>query len=125
MPFVAPLIFEYAVIASEAKQSSKVRRIMSNETYGYVYILFNERNGTLYTGVTSNLIKRVYEHKSKAVKGFTSKYRVDKLGYYEMYDTIVYAIEREKKIKGGSRKKKLALIESMNPEWKDLYDTII
>jgi len=125
LPFVAPLIFEYAVIASEAKQSSKVRRIMSNETYGYVYILFNERNGTLYTGVTSNLIKRVYEHKSKAVKGFTSKYRVDKLGYYEMYDTIVYAIEREKKIKGGSRKKKLALIESMNPEWKDLYDTII
>jgi len=95
------------------------------EKKGYVYILFNKRNGTLYTGVTSNLIKRIYEHKNKMTKGFTSRYGVDKLGYYEESDSIVSAIEHEKKIKGGSRKSKLALIESVNPEWNDLYDTIV
>jgi len=95
------------------------------EKYGYVYILFNKKNGALYTGVTSDLIKRVYEHKNKLVEGFSSKYGTDKLGYYEMQDSIVKAIEREKQIKGGSRKRKLALIESVNPEWKDLYDSII
>jgi putative endonuclease len=92
---------------------------------GYVYILFNERKGTLYTGVTSDLAKRVYEHKSKLVDGFTKKYNIDKLGYYEIYPFIADAISREKQIKGGSRKKKLELIESMNPDWKDLYDEII
>jgi len=92
---------------------------------GYVYILFNKRNGTFYTGVTSSLVKRVYEHKNKVVEGFTSQYDVDKLGYYEAYESITSAIEREKQIKGGSRKKKLELIEEMNPEWKDLYETII
>ena len=92
---------------------------------GYVYILFNKRNGTLYTGVTSNLIKRVYEHKDKLVEGFTNKYGVDKLGYYEVHSSIISAIEQEKKIKGGSRKKKLELIENMNPEWDDLYESII
>ena len=90
----------------------------------YVYILFNKRNGTLYTGVTSNLIKRVYEHKSKLADGFTSKYNIDKLGYYEVHSSITSAIEREKIIKGGSRKKKLYLIENMNPEWNDLYESI-
>ena len=98
---------------------------MNNEKQGYVYILFNKRNGTLYTGVTSNLVKRVYEHKSKLNEGFTSKYVVDKLGYYEVHSSIISAIEREKRIKGGSRKKKLALIEGMNPEWKDLYEIIV
>jgi putative endonuclease len=98
---------------------------MPIEKKGYVYILFNKRNGTLYTGVTSNIVKRVYEHKSKFVEGFTKRYSVDKLGYYEVYDTIVSAIEREKQIKGGSMKKKLELIEKMNPEWDDLYDTIL
>jgi len=92
---------------------------------GYIYILFNKRNGTLYTGVTSNLIKRVYEHKNKHTDGFTSRYAVDKLGYYEAFDTVLSAIEREKQIKGGSRRKKLDLIEGMNPEWNDLYETII
>ena len=91
----------------------------------YIYILFNKRNGTLYVGVTSDLVRRVYEHKSKTADGFTKKYNVDKLGYYEIYDDIVTAIEREKQIKGGSRKKKIDLIESLNPEWKDLYDSII
>ena len=92
---------------------------------GYVYILFNKRNGTLYTGVTSDLIKRVYNHKDKISRGFTQKYDVDKLGYYEVHSSIVAAIEREKQLKGGSRKKKLELIECMNPAWIDLYETII
>ena len=98
---------------------------MSDSKAGYVYILFNKRNGTLYTGVTSNLIKRVYEHKNKLSEGFSKDYKIDKLGYYEVHSTIISAIEREKQIKAGSRKKKLTLIENMNPDWKDLYDTII
>ena len=90
----------------------------------YIYILFNKRNGTLYTGVTSDLKKRIYEHKNKLTEGFTSKYDVDKLGYYEEYNNIKNAIEREKQIKAGNRKKKIALIESMNPCWKDLADLL-
>ena len=86
----------------------------------YVYILFNKKNGTLYTGITSDLKKRLYQHKNKIYEGFTSKYDVTKLGYYEVYNDIKAAIEREKQIKGGSRKKKLLLIERQNPEWKDL-----
>ena len=97
---------------------------MGFEKNGYVYILFNKKNGTLYTGVTSDIIKRTYEHKNKLVEGFSSNYGTDKLGYYEMHDSIASAIEREKKIKGGSRKSKLALIEGMNPKWEDLYDLI-
>ena len=94
------------------------------EKRGYVYILFNKRNGTLYTGVTSDLTKRIYAHKNKLTEGFTSKHGVDKLGYYEVYSSITSAIEKEKQIKSGSRKKKLALIESINPEWNDLYESI-
>ena len=89
---------------------------------GYVYILFNRRNGTLYTGVTSDLARRVYEHKNKQVEGFTKKYGIDKLGYYECFSLLTEAIAREKQIKGGSRRKKIDLIEGFNPEWKDLYD---
>ena len=95
------------------------------EQKGYVYILFSQRNGILYVGVTSDLIARVYQHKEKLVKGFSSKYGVDKLGYYEDCGNIENAILREKVIKSGSRKKKLALIESVNPEWKDFYYEII
>ena len=91
----------------------------------YIYILFNNRNGTLYTGVTSDLIRRVYEHKNKAYDGFTKKYNVDKLGYYEIYDNINIAIEREKQIKSRSRKYKLKLIENLNPNWLDLYWKIL
>ena len=92
---------------------------------GFVYILFNKRNGTLYTGVTSDLIKRIDEHKNKFVSGFSQKYGTDKLGYYEVFEDITFAIEREKQIKAGSRKKKLDLIESINPKWEDLYYKII
>ena len=95
------------------------------DTQGYVYILFNNRNGTLYTGVTSDIIKRVYEHKNKLVEGFTSKHGTNKLGYYEVHSSITSAIEREKQLKGGSRKSKLALIENTNPDWMDLYESII
>ncbi|MCM1546047.1 MAG: GIY-YIG nuclease family protein [Clostridiales bacterium] len=96
-----------------------------NEHVSYVYIMFNFRNGTLYTGVTNNLIRRVGEHKSKTVDGFTKKYEIDKLGYYEIYTDIKDAINREKQIKGGSRKAKLKLIETMNPNWEDLYNELV
>jgi putative endonuclease len=92
---------------------------------GYVYILFSKRNGTLYTGITDDLVRRVYEHKNKLQEGFTKKYGVDKLGYYEVYDRISDAIAREKQIKSGSRKDKLQLIEKDNPEWTDLYEQIV
>lgn len=95
------------------------------QKYGYIYILFNRRNGTLYTGVTSNLVQRIYQHKNKVIDGFSKKYDIDKLGYYEVFDDIESAIIREKQIKSGSRSNKIKLIESLNPEWKDLYDSII
>ena len=82
----------------------------------------NEYKTVLYTGVTSNLLRRVSEHKDKMVSGFTSKYKVIKLVYYENYPTMPEAIVREKQIKGGSRQKKIDLINSMNPKWKDLYE---
>jgi putative endonuclease len=91
---------------------------------GYVYLLMNKVNTVIYTGVTSDLKKRVYEHKEKFADGFTKKYNVDKLVYYEIFDDIRDAIFREKQIKGGSRAKKLDLIMSINPEFKDMYDKI-
>lgn len=90
-----------------------------------IYIMTNKRNGTLYTGVTSNLVKRVYEHKEGVVPGFTKNYDCKQLVYYETHESMDNAITREKQIKSGSRDKKLALIESMNPEWNDLYEEII
>ena len=89
-----------------------------------VYIMTNAHNTVLYTGVTSNLARRVYEHKNGMGGVFTKKYNVQKLVYYEVGDNVHSAIEREKQIKGGSRKKKVDLINSMNPEWKDLYEEI-
>ena len=87
---------------------------------GYVYIMASKKNGTLYTGVTSDLMKRTYEHKYSVTIGFTSKYSVHSLVYFEECGTIQSAIEREKQIKGWKRIKKLNLIESMNPDWNDL-----
>src|SRR3989344_5250113 len=88
----------------------------------YVYIMTNKGNTVLYTGVTNSLEGRVRQHKKKLVKGFTSKYNINKLVYYEEYDYIEDAIAREKQIKAGSRKKKIELIESMNKEWEDLSE---
>ena len=85
----------------------------------YVYIMTN-KSKTLYTGVTSDLIKRVYLHKNHLINGFTKKYNITKLVYYEITNDVNTAIKREKQIKGWLRKKKIALIESMNPNWKDL-----
>jgi putative endonuclease len=84
----------------------------------------NKYNTVLYTGVTGNLAKRVYEHKEKFVEGFTKRYRITKLVYYEVYDEVHSAIAREKQIKAGSRRKKVELIESMNKEWRDLYEEL-
>jgi putative endonuclease len=90
-----------------------------------VYILTSKQNGTLYTGVTSNLIKRVHEHKNNLIDGFTKKYHVHILAWYELHEDMASAIQREKQIKAGSRNKKLRLIEENNPEWKDLYSEIL
>ena len=87
----------------------------------YVYIMTN-RSRTLYTGVTSNLYRRVYEHKNKLIAGFTKKYKITKLVYYEVTNEVASAIAREKQIKGWLRKKKIALIESLDPEWNDLNE---
>ena len=80
---------------------------------------------TLYTGITNNLMKRVYEHKNKLIDGFTKKYNITRLVYFEVFNNIEDAIRREKQIKGWVRKKKIALIESINPEWKDLYEELV
>ena len=82
----------------------------------------NKNNTVLYTGVTNDLIRRVYEHKNKLIEGFTSRYNIIKLVYFEEFSDIRNAIAREKRIKAGSRKKKEDLINSMNPDWKDLYE---
>ncbi len=91
----------------------------------FVYLLANESNVALYTGVTNDLIRRVYEHKQQTdPKSFTARYHIHKLVYYEACTDVRAAIEREKQIKGWNRKRKNALVERMNPEWKDLYDSL-
>jgi putative endonuclease len=94
-----------------------------NKQY-YIYILANERNTVLYTGVTGDLTRRVYQHREKLVEGFTKRYHVTKLIYYEETQDAVAAIEREKQIKGWSRKRKVELVNSFNPDWDDLYEGI-
>jgi len=84
----------------------------------------SKRHGTLYVGVTSDLPRRAFEHREGSVKGFTKKYGCKMLVWYELHETMIEAITREKKIKAGSRAKKLALIEGLNPEWKDLFETL-
>jgi putative endonuclease len=100
------------------------RRSEMADKAGYVYIITNQRNTVLYMGVTSDLKKRVWQHKEKLVGGFTKRYNVDKLVYYEALVDMTGAIAREKQIKGGSRQRKLDLINGMNPEWRDLYEGI-
>jgi len=90
-----------------------------------VYILASKRNGTLYIGVTSDLIKRIWEHKSNVVKGFTERYNVHQLVWYELHETMEAAIRKEKMLKNWKRSWKLELIESSNPDWQDLYESIV
>jgi len=94
---------------------------MTYHSQYYVYIMTN-KSGTLYTGVTNNLERRVFEHKNRLVDGFTKKYNITKLVYFEETSDISAAIYREKQIKGWARQKKIALIESMNPDWRDLSE---
>ena len=91
----------------------------------YIYILSSQPNGTLYIGVTSNLVKRIYEHKHKLVDGFTQKYNITTLVYYEIFDDIATAISREKQLKNWKREWKIALIEKENSAWDDLYNSIL
>ncbi len=90
-----------------------------------VYILANNKNGTLYIGVTSNLAKRVYEHKNHLVDGFTKQYDIDMLVWYEIHEEMIEAIQKEKQLKKWKREWKIRLIEEKNPNWIDLYETII
>ena len=91
----------------------------------YVYILASEKHGTLYIGVTNNLLNRVHQHKTKEIKGFTGKYGVDKLVYFEQYKNINDAIKREKRMKRWKRQWKINLIEKDNSEWKDLFEELV
>jgi len=95
---------------------------MSHEYY--IYMLTNKYRNVLYIGVTNDLIRRVYEHKNKLTRGFTQRYNVDCLVYYEVYDDIAAAIEREKQIKGWTREKKNKLVNTFNLQWADLYNEI-
>jgi len=90
-----------------------------------IYILTNKPNGTLYTGVTNNLVKRIWQHKNRMSQGFSCRYNLTQLVYYELFDDMYAAISREKQIKAGSRAAKISLIESFNSEWKDLYWNIL
>lgn len=94
------------------------------EKVGYVYFMSNKKDGVIYIGVASHLVKRVYEHKVGAVEGFTKKYNLKNLVYYEVFDSIETAILYEKKLKNVTRAKKIAIIERSNLEWKDLYEEI-
>jgi len=94
------------------------------EKAGYVYMLTNKKSGTLYIGVTSDLVKRIYEHKTKPIDGFTKRYNLDKLVYYEIHNSIREAIVREKQLKNWHRQWKINLIEEHNPDWDDLYAAI-
>ena len=96
--------------------------VMSNQPA--VYLLTNRPNGTIYTGVTSDLPKRIWQHKNKVTQAFSSKYNLTLLIYFELFEDMYRAISREKQIKSGSRKSKIKLIESINPDWRDLYPTI-
>lgn len=91
----------------------------------YIYILASQRNGTLYIGMTNDLVRRVWEHKNKAADGFTKLYGVDKLVYFEATENVESAIAREKQLKKWNRAWKLKIIEEKNPQWKDLYEEII
>ena len=90
----------------------------------FVYILASRRHGTIYVGSTTDLVKRIWEHKNKVILGFTSKYNINQLVYYELHQNIIEAAQRERRLKNWCRKWKLNMIEKFNPAWRDLYDEI-
>ena len=95
-----------------------------DEKHYYVYIITNRHHTVFYTGITNDLLRRIHEHRTKVVKGFTQRYNIYKLLYFEIFDSPINAIQREKQIKKYRREKKRALIDRMNPEWRDLYDEL-
>ena len=98
---------------------------MVQKKYYFVYLLTNKNHTVIYTGVTNNLLRRIAEHKEKLIPGFTRKYNANKLVYFETFERVELDIAREKQIKAGSRKRKIDLIISMNPEWNDLYPGLL
>jgi putative endonuclease len=113
-----------SVIPAPEPESREISDMPMNKQPA-VYILANKKNGTLYVGVTSGLVKRVWEHKNKVVKGFTERYGIHQLVWYELHDTMESAIERENALKNWKRAWKLELIEKTNPNWNDLYESIV
>jgi putative endonuclease len=122
--FSCRLLKLWAGMSFLRKQESSDQRDRMIKNY-YVYMLASKKNGTLYIGVTSNLGKRIYEHKHKLIGGFTKKYNVDRLVYYEITEDVESAILREKRLKKWKRQWKVELIEQKNPNWNDLYCDII
>ena len=113
-------------VAKQRRSNPKNYNNQKTMKPGFIYILTNKNNTTLYVGVTSHIVQRINQHKDKIFpESFSAKYNLNKLVYYEAFQEIGDAIGREKQIKGGSRQKKLDLINSKNPEWKDLYDEIL
>ena len=106
-------------------EGNKGEAILRRPFQPAVYIVASERNGTIYVGVTSDLIGRVWQHREGAVEGFTKRYGCKVLVWFELHSTMDYAIGREKQLKGGSRKRKIALIEAGNPMWRDLYPDLL
>jgi putative endonuclease len=121
--FVAPLLAMTSGAAGRSTPAiTPLRRPLVKQPF--VYIMANKRNGTLYTGVTSHLPQRAHQHRDGLIPGFTDRYGCKLLVWYEPHDEMAAALAREKQIKAGSRRKKLALIEAMNPTWRDLYDDL-
>jgi putative endonuclease len=104
------------------ERSEAISLIMGHQYY--IYILTNSHHTVLYTGVTNDLVRRIHEHRSKATPGFTRRYNLDKLVFYEVTEDVTSAIAREKQIKAGSRQKKVDLITTMNPQWRDLAEEL-
>jgi len=119
---MTPSHFAMAGLAKSAGATSGTMEVASKQYY--VYIMTNKRNTVLYVGVTNDLIRRIYQHKEKLADGFTTKYNIVKLVYYEVFEDIQNAIVREKQIKAGSRQKKVQLVNGINKEWRDLYDAL-
>jgi putative endonuclease len=107
-----------------APEAGSQRDKVAMQKQYFVYIMTNQWKNVLYIGLTNNLTKRVYQHKEKSAYGFTKTYHITKLVYYEMYDSIIDALAREKQIKAGSRQKKIELVNSINNKWEDLYKEI-